>query len=105
MSVAPEYTPSETTQLRPDPTSILQLVHKRAVENVLVTGISSRGDDHFTCTGRIPNDHSFFNQPGRTPRKDILFYTELGRQASLAVSHEFLKVSTDEVFIFEGSEA
>jgi hypothetical protein len=70
-----------------------------------VTGISSRENDHFTCTGRIPNDHSFFNQPGRNPRKDILFYTELGRQASLAISHEFLKVSTDEVFIFEGSEA
>src|SRR5206468_12879634 len=49
--------------------------------------------------------HCFFNDIGRTPHTDILFYTEIGRQASLAVSHAFLDVSTDDVFIFEGSEA
>ena len=78
---------SEQRPLRP-------LVHKRAAENVLLTGISTCGDDRFSCTGRLPNDHLFFNDAGRTPRQDILFYTELGRQASLAISHEFLKVST-----------
>jgi hypothetical protein len=34
-----------------------------------------------------------------------LFYTELGRQASLAISHTFLGVSTEDVFIFEQSQA
>jgi hypothetical protein len=34
-----------------------------------------------------------------------LFYTEAGRQASLAISHAFLDVSTEDVFIFEGSDA
>jgi 3-hydroxymyristoyl/3-hydroxydecanoyl-(acyl carrier protein) dehydratase len=49
--------------------------------------------------------HGFFNHAGRTPQRDILFYTELGRQASLAISHAFLQVGVDDVFIFEGSEA
>lgn len=81
------------------------LVHKRSLENVLVTDINAVAHDRFICGGRIPTEHGFFNDTGRTPVKDILFYTELGRQASLAISHAFLDVSTDDVFIFEGSEA
>lgn len=81
------------------------LVHKRRLENVLLTDARACDGDRFVCAGHLPIAHRFFNEPGRTPRQDILFYTELGRQASLAVSHRFLEVSTDDVFIFEGSEA
>src|SRR4051812_9693880 len=77
------------------------LVHKRSLENVLLTEVRSCGGDGFVCAGRIPSAHRFFNDEGRTPQVDILFYTELGRQASLAISHTFFGVSTEDVFIFE----
>ena len=89
----------------PQLAALRSLVHKHAPENVLLTGISACGNGRFTCTGRLPNGHPFFNDADRTPRRDILFYTELGRQASLAVSHAFLDVDTEDVFIFEGSSA
>jgi hypothetical protein len=81
------------------------LVHKSSLDNVLLTEIKSVAEDRFICAGRIPTAHGFFNSAGRTPRKDILFYTELGRQASLAISHMFMGAGRDEVFIFEGSTA
>ena len=95
----------DVSQLSFEQTIPRSLVHKRSLENVLLTEIRSCGPDRFICAGRIPSAHRFFNDAGRTPCKDILFYTELGRQASLAVSHTFLDVPRDEVFIFEGSEA
>jgi hypothetical protein len=85
--------------------AIRTLAHKRFPENVLLTEIRACADDHFVCIGRIPTDHRFFNDVGRTPHEDILFYTEVGRQASLAVTHEFLNVGLDDVFIFERSQA
>jgi 3-hydroxymyristoyl/3-hydroxydecanoyl-(acyl carrier protein) dehydratase len=88
-----------------EPYAIRTLAHKRFPENVLLTDIRACSDDHFVCTGRIPADHRFFNDGGRTPHEDILFYTEVGRQASLAVTHAFLNVSLDDVFIFERSQA
>ena len=84
---------------------IRTLAHKRLPENVLLTEIRECGQDHFLCAGRIPADHPFFTGGGRTPRQDILFYTEVGRQASLAVTHRFLNAALDDVFIFEKSEA
>src|SRR5882672_10185714 len=80
-------------------------VHKRSLDNVLLTELRACADDRFICAGRLPTAHCFFNDAGRTPHNDILFYTELGRQASLAVCHAFLDVGTEDVFIFEGSDA
>lgn len=84
---------------------IRTLVHKRFPENVLLTDIRDCGQDHFVGAGRIPADHPFFTGGGRTPQQDILFYTEVGRQASLAITHRFLNAAPDDVFIFEKSEA
>src|SRR4029453_4167365 len=81
------------------------LVHKRSIETVLLTEVKNRGEALLVCAGRIPSAHRFFNGAGRTPQNDILFYTELGRQASLAVCHTFLGINTADVFIFEGSQA
>ena len=88
-----------------EPSTIRTLVHKRLPENVLLTDLRACGAGHFVCTGRMATDHPLFNEGRRTPREDILFYTEVGRQASLAVTHAFLDASLDDVFIFEGSEA
>jgi hypothetical protein len=93
------------TLLRVEPSVPRAWVHKNSLDNVLVTEIRACSDDHFLCTGRLPAAHGFFNDPGRRPHTDILFYTELGRQASLAVSHAFLNVVPDDAFIFEGSSA
>jgi hypothetical protein len=94
----------ETLNLKFEQTVPRSLVHKRAIENVLLTEAISCGDDRFLCAGRIPTAHSFFNSGNRTPHNDVLFYAEMGRQASLAVSHAFLGVSRGEVFIFEQSK-
>jgi 3-hydroxymyristoyl/3-hydroxydecanoyl-(acyl carrier protein) dehydratase len=96
---------SDTIQLSFEQTVPRSLVHKRSLENVLLTEISACAEDRFLCAGRVPTAHRFFNDRGRTPHADILFYTELGRQASLAISHAFLNVSRDDAFIFEGSDA
>lgn len=105
MSLLTHVPVAETVRVRSEQDTLRRLVHKRTSQNVLLTGISSDGTGRFRCTGRLPADHQFFNDGGRAPRRDILFYTELGRQASLAISHAFLGVSAEDVFIFEGSEA
>src|ERR1041384_4934906 len=98
-------TPTETAPLSFEQTVPRAWVHKRSLDNVLLTEIRAAGDDRFICAGRLPTAHGFFNDAGRTPHNDILFYTELGRQASLAVCHAFLSVGIEDVFIFEGSDA
>jgi len=105
MSILSQDTVVERAHGRSGQERLRSLVHKNTVENVLLTGIRAGNTDRFICTGRLPNDHQFFNDSGRTPHKDILFYTELGRQASLAISHAFLNVGTEDVFIFDGSDA
>ena len=88
-----------------EPSAMRALVHKHLPENVLLSDIRARGDDHFVCTGRVPTDHSLFNDIGRIPTQDVMFYTEVGRQASLAMTHAFFNASLDDVFIFEDSKA
>jgi 2-oxo-3-(phosphooxy)propyl 3-oxoalkanoate synthase len=97
--------PIDTAPLSLEQTVPRAWVHKRSLDNVLLTEIRAAAEDRFICAGRLPTAHGFFNDAGRTPHNDILFYTELGRQASLAVSHAFLNVSAEDVFIFEGSDA
>src|SRR5438093_7524853 len=105
MSTLIEDASIETLQLSVEQTVPRSLVHKHSIENVLLTEIRSCGNERFVCAARIPTAHRFFNDAGRTPHKDILFYTELGRQASLAISHTFLGVSREDAFIFEQSQA
>jgi hypothetical protein len=88
-----------------EPETIRTLVHKRFPENVLLTGIRACADDHFVCTGRIPTAHPLFNDAPRVPQHDMLFYTELSRQASIALTHAYFNASLEDVFIFEGSAA
>jgi len=100
-----EHAPIDTSASGSEQGVIRTLVHKRFPENVLLTDIRECGQDHFSCAGRIPADHPFFTGGGRTPQQDILFYTEVGRQASLAITHRFLNAALDDVFVFEKSEA
>lgn len=88
-----------------DPSRIPALVHKKDPRNVFLTDFGGAGNDRFFCTGRMPVDHLLFNGVGRNPSKDILFYTEVGRQAGLAMTHLLLRPGPDDAFIFERSEA
>jgi hypothetical protein len=81
------------------------LAHKRSPGNVFLTDLTVYGEDRFLCGARVPRAHRFFNEAGRSPDSDIVFYTELGRQASIAISHCFYDVPYDYVFIFEQSQA
>ena len=90
MSVVFQHTGIGTVPLEATPAALRALVHKRTPENVLLTGISTCGTEGFICTGRLPNDHLFFNDAGRSPRQDILFYTELDdRRASPSPMHSW----------------
>jgi 2-oxo-3-(phosphooxy)propyl 3-oxoalkanoate synthase len=91
--------------LRVDQTVPRAWVRKRSLDNVLVTEIRACAQDRFICAGRLPTAHRFFNDAGRRPQDDILFYTELAYQASLVVCHAFLNVGPDDAFVFEGSHA
>jgi len=91
--------------LRVDQTVPRAWVHKRSLDNVFVTEIRACADDRFICAGRLPTAHRFFNDVGRRPQDDILFYTELGCQASLTVCHAIYDVGKDDAFIVEGSHA
>jgi 3-hydroxymyristoyl/3-hydroxydecanoyl-(acyl carrier protein) dehydratase len=88
-----------------DRSRIPALVHKQIPGNVLLTDIRSAGSNSFFCTGRVPSDHPLFNGEGKNPEENILFYTEVGRQASLAMTHLHLHAGLDDAFIFERSEA
>jgi len=105
MSTVIEAAVTDTIPLSVEQTVPRSLVHKRSLENVFLTEVRPRGENHFVCAGRIPTVHRFFNDTGRTPQKDILFYTELGQQASLAISHTFLGVSKEDIVVFEQSQA
>lgn len=81
------------------------LVHKHSAGNVFITDCKQYGNGLFMCAARVPVQHSLFNEGARSPEADILFYSELGRQASIAISHSFLEVGYDQAFIFQESEA
>ncbi len=78
-----------------------RLVHKHSLENVLLTGLQSAGDGRFFCGAHMPKVHRFFNETARPPHVDIMFYSEVGRQACIAISHTFFGASRDSAFIFE----
>lgn len=80
------------------------LVHKNLLDNVFLTDVKHTGENWFLCGARVPQTHSFFNQDGRSPSSDLLFYVEIGRQASIAISHSFFNFSHDHVFVFDHSE-
>jgi hypothetical protein len=75
------------------------LVHKHAGDNVLLTDLQKCGEGRFLCQARVPTGHSFFDEAGRLPTRDILFYTEAGRQAGIAISHAFFDIPPTHAFI------
>src|SRR5438477_12790441 len=80
------------------------LVHTNSPDNVFLTDLKRYAEDWFVCGACVPKEHFFFNGEGRSPASDLLFYVEVGRQASIAISHSFFNLSFDHAFVFDQSE-
>jgi hypothetical protein len=74
-------------------------VHKHSAANAFVTHLRKLEEDRFLCRARIPGQHPFFSAPGSQPSGALLFCTEAGRQAGIAVSHAFYDVPANHAFI------
>src|SRR2546421_2338897 len=83
-----------------DATVSRSLVHKRAIEEVLLSDFKQIGEDDFLCAGQLPRNHSFLNDVC-APYYDMTSIGEATRQAGLLVGHCFLNVRDDAHYIFK----
>src|SRR3989442_1651880 len=83
-----------------DATVSRSLVHKRAIEEVLISDFKQIGEDDFLCAGQLPRNHSFLNDVC-APYYDMSPIGEATRQAGLLIGHCFLNVPDDAHYIFK----
>ncbi len=77
-----------------------RLVHRDFIDHVLLTDILRLEEGRFLCGARIPQSHGYFNDGGGPHvYSGILLSAEMGRQAGIAISHQFLGVSTSLCYI------
>jgi hypothetical protein len=77
------------------------LVHKRAIEQVLLSGAARVSDGEFVVSSQPPRAHRYFSD-SLVARYDSLLLLEISRQAGVLVAHEFLGVPLDHQFVFSG---
>src|ERR1700756_4302763 len=81
-----------------------ELVHKRAVEEVLVTD-SDRLEDVFWVAGRFPSGHGLYGDRCDRDRHDFISLLEMVRQGPGAlVAHRYLGVPLDYRFVLRDIE-
>ncbi|MEU4895755.1 ScbA/BarX family gamma-butyrolactone biosynthesis protein [Streptomyces sp. NPDC044780] len=91
-------TPPEGRSVLPgDRTVPRRLVHKRAVEQVLTTGVAECGG-RLLGSAQLPRLHRYFNDT-RAPYYDLLLVGEAARQTVEAMAHELLGVPLDSPFV------
>lgn len=77
------------------------MVHRAAVSEVFLTGAVLVNEGHFRCIAQLPRTHSYFSEhTHRAAHYDMLLLLEVFRQASIYISHAFLKVSAQDKFIY-----
>ena len=64
----------------------LELVHRSAESEVLITSVSRDGDDAYLLAARWPREHTFY-QPDEAGRHDPMLIAETMRQAGIVVAH------------------
>jgi hypothetical protein len=64
----------------------LELVHRSAESEVLITSVSRDGDEAYLLAARWPREHTFY-QPDEAGRHDPMLVAETMRQAGIAVAH------------------
>jgi hypothetical protein len=80
-----------------------RLVHRDFIDHVLLTDVLRLDEGRFLCGARLPQSHGYFNDGGGPNLySGILLSAEMGRQAGIAISHQFLGVSTSLCYILRG---
>jgi hypothetical protein len=82
-----------------DATVERELVHKTAVEQVLVTGFVPLGEAEFACGGQAPRAHAYFSD-SVAGGYDPLMLLESGRQAFVLAVHDVMDVPRSSQFLF-----
>ncbi|MFL6123918.1 ScbA/BarX family gamma-butyrolactone biosynthesis protein [Actinophytocola sp.] len=77
-----------------------ELVHKKAVGEVLLTGAATPRPDVFTVFAKWPRRHRFYH-PDPTGLPDPLLFVETVRQAGIYLSHRYYQVPLDFRFVFQ----
>ncbi len=80
------------------------LTHKKQIENVYCTSMQQISEDEFLVGAFIPQTNMFFRQCPEPEERNVLLLTEIGRQAAIACSHEFLGVPFDKAFVLDRFE-
>lgn len=80
------------------------LTHKRRLENVFLTSLSRLSDHEFLVGAYVPQSNGFINAMRSDANDVTLSVIEIGRQIGLALSHQYLGVGQDQVFVLEHME-
>lgn len=77
-------------------------VHKAGPEAVWLTDLARLGDHHYICAGQVPRAHTYVNDaiPPLHTYYDLGLLTELGRQAGIAMMHEYEGAPVDWATVF-----
>jgi 2-oxo-3-(phosphooxy)propyl 3-oxoalkanoate synthase len=78
-------------------------VHKRAVEEVLLTDAAAAGHEGFFCAAQLPRSHRTY-VPNGGRHHDLLLLLEVVRQATILAGHRYLDIPTDRQFLLRNVE-
>lgn len=79
------------------------LTHKRRIENVYLTSLSQTSEADFVVGAYVPQANVFLNEMRSHPGDVTLTIAEIGRQAGMAVCHEYLGVAHANAFILNSA--
>ncbi len=74
------------------------LVHKRAIEEVLITDAAPDGPDRLLCAAQLPRAHRLYSPEG-AGLYDFMLLLELVRQTTIVVGHRLLGVPDGRQFV------
>jgi 2-oxo-3-(phosphooxy)propyl 3-oxoalkanoate synthase len=78
-------------------------VHKRAIEEVLLTDAATTGGHDFLCAAQLPRSHRTY-VPNGGRHHDLLLLLEVVRQATILTGHRHLDVPADRQFLLREVE-
>jgi 2-oxo-3-(phosphooxy)propyl 3-oxoalkanoate synthase len=78
-------------------------VHKRAIEEVLLTDSEAVGERAFVCAAQLPQSHRTY-VPAGSRHHDLLLLLEVVRQATILGGHRHLGIPADRQFLMRQLE-
>ncbi|MBC7984632.1 MAG: hypothetical protein H7Y02_12340 [Candidatus Obscuribacterales bacterium] len=76
-----------------------ELAHKRRLENVYITSVSQVSNNQFVCGAFVPLANMYLNEMRAAPGDMALTIIEIGRQAGIAICHQYLGVPSTHAFV------